>query len=131
MQIERKGFTLIIYSQKLCDFISRITGFGTKAKAITIFPVIIVKNKQDPKHKQYFNHELIHIAQSRETFCLIWFVALFEYIYARLFLKYSHMQAYKYECVEQEAYSNMENLKYLKTRKRFSTFNYLKSKKLI
>jgi len=74
-------------------------------------------------------HERIHIRQSIETLFLIFPYSMLEYLYARIILKYSHAEAYFYECVEQEAYLNQNNPYYLEDRGFFSIWKYIKQKR--
>lgn len=104
---------------------------GNCAKGFAVFPIFIVLGDlEHPMTQQWLNHESIHIQQFLESFGLFWTLSKLEYLYARIFLKYSHIQAYRYEAMEQEAYLNQENLNYLKERKLFSTWKYFKQKKL-
>lgn len=76
------------------------------------------------------NHELIHCRQVFEL-CIIGALLLliFENLYARLFLGYTALEAYKYSAIEQEAYLNHNNPEYLNNRKMFSVLKYIRSKK--
>ncbi len=123
----RRGYVLII-SSKLVSIISYLIGFKNSAMAFTIFPAIILRNLDHPMTGQWINHERIHMRQMIESFGLFWIYSQFEYLYARIFLKYSNMEAYKYECIKQEAYLNQSNLNYLKKRSLFSTFKNIKCK---
>lgn len=122
-----KGYILII-SDKFVTILGKIIGLPT-SMGVTLFPCIIVfRNLTHPMTSQWLIHEQIHIHQLSETLYLIYPFAMLEYLYARIFLKYTHMQAYMYECLEQEAYLNQNNSEYLNNRKIFSTFKYIKHK---
>lgn len=122
-----KGYVLII-SNRVVTFLGDIVGLSS-AMGFTLFPCIIIfRNLTHPMTSQWLIHEQIHIYQLFETLYLIYIFAMIEYLYARIFLKYTHMQAYMYECLEQEAYINQNDLNYLKKRRIFSTFKYIKYK---
>jgi len=85
--------------------------------AITIFPFIVSK---EPMDAATLNHETIHIRQQLELL-----VVGFYFLYALYYLiglaKYKDKhRAYFMIPFEQEAYTNDQNLDYLKTRKAYS-----------
>lgn len=122
-----KGYILII-SDRFVTFLSRIVRLP-RSMGFSLFPCIIVfRNFTHPMTEQWLTHERIHIHQSFETLFLIFPFAMLEYLYARLILKYSHAEAYFYECVEQEAYLNQDNPDYLLNRGFFSIWKYIKHK---
>lgn len=89
-------------------------------KAINLFGFVFTKGDLTDIEK---NHEAIHTAQMKEMLYLpfyVWYLG--EYI-VRLFGKGN---AYRNISFEREAYNNQQNLDYLKSRKHFSWFNYLK-----
>ena len=89
--------------------------------AITIFPFIISKEEMDVGT---LNHETIHIHQQRELL-VIPFYLLYAYFYLVGLIKFKDKQrAYFMIPFEQEAYSNAQNLDYLKTRKWFAWRRY-------
>lgn len=95
-------------------------------RAITLYPFIFVRNDSDKFDKVLINHETIHIKQQKELLILpfyLWYVL--EWL-IKVFIYKSFTKAYLNICFEREAYKNEENLDYLKTRKRFAFFNYLK-----
>lgn len=95
-------------------------------RAITLYPFIFVRNDSDKFDKVLINHETIHIKQQKELLILpfyLWYVL--EWL-IKVFIYKSFNKAYLNICFEREAYKNEENLDYLKTRKRFAFFNYLK-----
>ncbi len=110
----------------------------------------------DKVSKRTKNHESIHWKQQIEMFVLsgiislitiglllffkvytLWIIALllfpFLFFYLWYFVEwivrgFIGTKAYRNVCFEREAYSNDDNLDYLKTRKHFSQFKYLKKK---
>jgi len=85
--------------------------------AITIFPFIVSK---EPMDEQTLNHETIHIRQQLELL-IIGFYLLYAAYYLIGLAKYKDKQrAYFMIPFEQEAYTNDQNLDYLKTRKSYS-----------
>ncbi len=93
--------------------------------AITLFPVIILKNKYLKKDVVLLNHEKIHLRQQIELLIIgfyIWYVVEF----LMRILKYkTWSEAYLNISFEREAYQNENNLDYLKSRSLFSFFRYL------
>ena len=128
MKVYFRSDHLLIVSDQLVSILSFLTGFGKKAMAFTIFMCIIVRNLDHPMTNQWINHERIHIRQLIESLGLFFVIAQFEYLYARIILKYNHMEAYKYECIEQEAYLNQSNSNYLKERPLFRTYRNIRGK---
>ena len=94
--------------------------------AINLFGVLFVKNGVVVTDK-LINHEKIHTAQIKELLYIFFYVL---YVLEWLFklLKYGK-QSYYNISFEREAYSNTDNLNYLKTRKKFSFIKYYGCKK--
>lgn len=91
-------------------------------KAINLFGLLFVR-KDAIMSEEDINHESIHTAQMKEMlyiFFYIWYII--EWI-IRLFKKGN---AYRNISFEQEAYSNEDNLEYLKDRKYYAWFKYIK-----
>lgn len=125
---------LILYSPKICNFIDGFYHFGKKyntkpGMALAIFPCFIVfRQKNHPMNTQWLNHEKIHHRQTLETFGISFLIGMVEYYYALIFLKYTRSGAYFYQCIEQEAYANQHNLKYLKEKSLWSFTKYVTHK---
>ena len=95
-----------------------------KVNGITLFPFIILRNKDFKNNKILINHEKIHLRQQLELliiFFYIWYVV--EYYYWLVKLKNKHL-AYRNISFEREAYAMEEDLNYLETRKFCSFFKY-------
>ncbi len=125
----KKGY-IAVYGDTIPIKVDRFLMGGKKEiKASTWSPFIFFKD-ESCELVWIVNHERIHI---RQTFELLFVGAIFldiiERIYARVFLKMSAYEAYHYSALEQEAYLNHNNLEYLKNRKIFSLFKYIKNKK--
>lgn len=91
-------------------------------KAINLFGLLFVR-KDAIMSEEDINHESIHTAQMKEMlyiFFYIWYII--EWV-IRLFKKGN---AYRNISFEQEAYSNEDNLEYLKDRKYYAWFKYIK-----
>lgn len=95
-----------------------------KINGITLFPFIILRDKNLRKDKVLMNHEKIHIYQQLElliVFFYIWYVV--EYYYWLWKLNDKHL-AYHNICFEREAYAQEEDLNYLQKRKIWSFWKY-------
>lgn len=90
--------------------------------AINLFGVVFVKRGYKLKDADY-RHEYIHTLQMREmlfVFFYLWYIT--EWI-IRLFMKGN---AYRQISFEREAYSKMYDESYIKKRKHFAWFKYIK-----
>lgn len=90
-------------------------------KCINLFGVLFVRNGCKMSEKD-INHESIHTAQIRELFFAFFYLIYFaEWLFRYIFTKdrFSHI-AYRNISFEKEAYSNQNNLDYLKVRKHFA-----------
>ena len=95
-----------------------------KVNGITLFPFIILRNKDFKNNKILINHEKIHLRQQLELliiFFYVWYVV--EYYYWYIKLKNKDL-AYKSISFEREAYAMEEDLNYLETRKIWSFWKY-------
>lgn len=100
-------------------------GFGKSAMGMAIPPFfVILRNLNHPMTEQWLNHENIHLRQFIESLGIFWIYSKIEYLYYRVVKKLTHIEAYRKEAIEQEAYLNQHNLKYLSSRKVFSTIKY-------
>lgn len=121
-------FSMIIVSYRLCKIFAWFTGFSKTAKAVTVFPFIFVRSK-DELSSWLLNHEHIHIRQQIELLVLGSVILyIVEFMYALLYLRYSWWESYLYTSAEQESYRNQNNEDYLKNRKIFSQIYYLSHK---
>lgn len=99
---------------------------NTKINGITLYPFIFIKNPDDKKNKVLINHEKIHLKQQLELFIIFFYIAYVAEYYHHLFkLKNGH-KAYLAISFEREAYANEHDLNYLKKRKFWAFWKYLK-----
>lgn len=101
---------------------------NTKINGISLFPFIFLKNAKDKNNKVLINHEKIHIRQQLElVLVFFYFLYLAEYFY--WLLKYKNKEiAYRSISFEREAYTNENNLNYLKQRKCWSFVKFYQNK---
>ena len=97
---------------------------GKNFIAVTIWPVIVVKNAEYKQDEMLLNHEKIHLRQQLEllvVFFYIFYAA--EFIFR--WIKYkSAMTAYRNISFEVEAYTQEKDEDYLRSRKAFSFLKY-------
>lgn len=90
--------------------------------AFTLGPFIIA-SKHERENDIIMNHERIHLAQWKELLYIGFFICYFGYSFYLLVKHLSFVLAYKLNIFEIEAYTNEKNMKYLKSRKKFSWLN--------
>ncbi|MBW7676506.1 hypothetical protein [Chryseobacterium chendengshani] len=99
---------------------------NTKINGITLYPFIFIKNAEDKRNRVLINHEKIHLRQQLELLIIFFYIAyVLEYYYHLLQLKDGH-RAYLAISFEREAYANEHDLDYLKKRKFWSSWKYLR-----
>jgi len=109
--------------KKMNWFVTFIT-FGNAA-GITLAPFGIYIKEKHINNSFIINHEKIHWKQQLEMFILFFYLwYLIEWV-IRLFI---NVDAYMNLSFEREAYTNEYDLFYLKKRKSFSWFKYIKKK---
>lgn len=92
--------------------------------AITIWPFVIYRAKEEDLKGSLLNHEAIHIRQQEELW-VIGFYILYVYYWLKNFLYYQHSShAYYNIPFEIEAYKNQYNYEYLETREPHSWLKY-------
>ncbi|AZQ45186.1 hypothetical protein EJ995_06095 [Nonlabens ponticola] len=82
---------------------------------ITLYPFVLLREREMSHDKQLINHEYIHLRQQLELLIIpfyLWYIL--EYLALRL--KYSHRTAYRNIVFEKEAYSMDTNQEYLESR---------------
>lgn len=98
---------------------------GNFARAITLFPFILLRNGQDRYDAVLINHERIHLRQQQELLVLpFYFWYLGEYCWRKM-QGMNHLQAYLAISFEQEAYHYEKDLLYLKKRPFLASKRYL------
>ena len=92
---------------------------------ITLFPFIIVRNKDMKNDRHFMQHEHIHLKQQLELLIIPFFLWYFiEFLLRWIILKNAH-QAYRSISFEREAYT-FENLpNYLHQRKNYAFLTFL------
>ena len=101
---------------------------GNFARAITLFPFILLRDDCDQRNPVLINHERIHLRQQRELWVLpFYFLYLGEYCRGRI-QGLDHLQSYLAISFEQEAYQQERNLSYLENRPFFASKNYYKKR---
>ncbi len=109
---------MIIVCQKLLK--------NTKINGITLYPFIFIKNPEDKRNRVLLNHEKIHLRQQLELLIIFFYFAyITEYYYHLFTLKNAH-KAYLAISFEREAYANEHDLDYLKKRRFWGFWKYLK-----
>ena len=94
-------------------------------RGITLFPFIVLSQKEDRTNKVLVNHERIHIRQQLEMLVLPIFVWYFvEYLIRWVALK-DRRKAYRNISFEREAYENEKDLNYLKQRSFWKFMRFL------
>jgi len=95
------------------------------ARAITIFPFILLSDKQSKEDKVLINHEMIHIRQQLELLIIPFYLWYFIEFFIRYIKTGDRYTAYINISFEKEAYSNEGNLEYNKNKKFWSFFKYI------
>lgn len=94
--------------------------------AVNLFGIIIVRKDYGMLDESEKNHEMIHTRQMVEML-VIPFYLFYGIEWIIRFIQYRDgMKAYENISYEREAYANMYNLSYLKSRKFFSFIHYYK-----
>lgn len=102
---------------------NKILPIGKNYFAINLFGIIFAKGECS---ETILNHERIHTRQMLELIILPFYIIyVLEWI-IRLFQYGNSFMAYKNISFEREAYKNQNDKRYLKKRKFFSFFKYLK-----
>jgi len=95
--------------------------------AINLFGVIFTRQEPHTLSARILRHEAIHTAQMREMLFIpfyIWYG--FEWLF-RLIQYRNRMEAYRNISFEREAFTNDRNENYLKERRFYSFFKYLRN----
>ena len=96
-----------------------------KINGIALFPFIFIRKPEDKENNVLINHEKIHLRQQLEMLIIFFYIFyVIEYYYWFFKLKDSYL-AYRKISFEKEAYTNEQNLNYIKKRKFCSFRKYL------
>ena len=96
-------------------------------RGLTLFPFILVSSKNDVSDKVLLNHEKIHIRQQLELLILPFYVWYFLEFLFRWAQHKNKFVAYRNISFEREAYAFEKKQDYLKSRKVWSFFKFLKN----
>ncbi len=95
------------------------------ARAITLYPFVLLRYSEDRHNPVLLNHERIHLQQQLEMLVIPFYAwYLTEYAWHRSRGK-NHLEAYLRISFEQEAYANEQRLDYLDKRPAFAFERYL------
>lgn len=94
-------------------------------QGITIFPFIILRNKNLKRDSILINHERIHLRQQLELLVLPFYLIYGLEFFIRLLQYRTWSLAYKSISFEKEAYANEANLEYLKNRPFWNFITFL------
>lgn len=95
-------------------------------RGLTLYPFIFLKHKHLILDKVLINHEKIHLKQQLELL-IIPFYILYLLNYLINIIKYkSHLLAYYNIIFEREAFINENDINYLRERKIFAFYDYIK-----
>ncbi|CAN5683249.1 hypothetical protein BH11PAT2_BH11PAT2_03780 [soil metagenome] len=120
---------ILVISPAIVRLAGQFTTGENYAKGMAFFPFLFVSDIQYAQ-PWLINHELIHFRQQLETlFVGHELLSLFERLYARIVLKKTKSERYLYAASEQEAYRNQNNPDYLKHRRLWSIFTYVRDKR--
>jgi hypothetical protein len=111
---------IIISNRRLVKFLT-----FNFARAITIFPFILLNNKSLKRNKELINHEKIHIRQQLEMLIIPFYIWYLTEFFIRFVKTRSRDLAYISISFEREAYTNEGNVDYTKNRKFWAFLRYL------
>jgi len=95
---------------------------------VSIWPFVILKEKELSTDPIFMNHEKIHLQQQIELLILPFYILyLLEFILKYFYYKNAYL-AYRSISFEREAYQNETDLEYLKKRKLWNSFRFLRTK---
>lgn len=111
----------VIYESRIPKLLSIFINIS----GITLFPFIIYRNKEEEVPEITQRHEMIHIAQQRETW-VIGFYLLYVFYWLKNVVKYKNTQVAYYNIpFEIEAYKNMQYRDYLSSREKHAWVRYI------
>lgn len=100
-----------------------IIPFGKKYYAINLFGIIFAKGDCT---RRTLNHESIHTAQIKELGYIFFYILYVMEWLVRIIIHRNCFSAYRNISFEKEAYDNDADMQYLKSRKHYAFFKYLK-----
>lgn len=93
-------------------------------EGMALFPFILVKRK--PCSRFLINHEQIHLRQQLELGLILFYIWYFAEYLVRLIQYKKHYLAYLHISFEREAYQHQADLDYLRKRRLWAFWGYLK-----
>lgn len=94
-------------------------------KGISLWPFVILENRQLKQDEYFMNHERIHLRQQLELL-IIFFYVWYALEFLIRFLKYGNrLSAYRNISFEREAYRRENDLTYLKHRPFWAFWKFL------
>ncbi len=102
---------------------------GKGFKGISLWPFIILRDKEDAGDAVFLNHERIHLKQQLELFILPFYLIYLSEFLIRYILYRNARKAYYNISFEREAYRNEFDLHYFKRRKFWAFRKYFKANK--
>jgi hypothetical protein len=94
-------------------------------RGMAVFPFVVMKYGLDKTNEIFVNHEKIHLKQQKEMLIFPFFIWYFLEYLVRLIQYKNKDLAYRNISFEREAYTNEEDLDYLKNRSLFGFLNYI------
>ncbi len=94
------------------------------ARAMALFPFILIKYEDLRNDEFIINHEKIHLRQQAEMLLVFFYLWYLTEFFIKLIKYKNRRKAYENISFEKEAYANECNLNYLPKRKFFSFFLY-------
>lgn len=92
---------------------------------VVMWPFIFLKRKELKENEAFMNHERIHLKQQLELLVVLFYFWYFTEYFIR-FLQYrDSYKAYANISFEREAYTNEDNLDYIRKRKFWAFLKYL------
>ncbi len=100
--------------------------FAKNFRGLAIYPFIFLRNKNLKENLKIINHERIHLRQQIELLWVFFFLWYGIEFFIRWIQFKNPLTAYFNISFEKEAYANEVDMNYLKTRKLWSFWKYLK-----
>ncbi|HEX8268290.1 MAG TPA: hypothetical protein VF581_00245 [Flavobacterium sp.] len=94
-------------------------------RGMTVYPFVILREKEDAFDRILVNHEKIHIRQQIELLIIPFYVLYMADYLLKLYRFKDRSLAYRNIIFEREAYQNEKDLDYLKKRPFWNFKNYL------
>lgn len=92
---------------------------------ITLWPFVILRNKQLKQNKVFINHERIHLKQQQELLVFLFYIWYVLEFVIRLIQYKNRQLAYRNISFEREAYANEKDLQYLNRRSFWKFLKYV------